>query len=144
MEYQHPVGASITGGVVYRGQGLRAAYRGRYLYADLNGRFWSIGLVPAAGGEVTATPPVEHSAELGPLDATSLVTSIGTDASGEIYIVRYSQGRILKLVDPTAPTVPRPAADFNQDRRPDLVWFHEGTRRLAVWNMGGGTLPASG
>ncbi len=31
-----------------------------------------------------------------------------------------------------------PAADFNHDVKPDLVWFDEGTRRLAAWNMGGG------
>ena len=97
-----------------------------------------MGINPAAGGEVTATVPVEHSGELGPLDGTSLVTSIGTDAWGKIYIVRYSQGRILKLVDPTAPTVPPPSADFNHDRRPIWSGYREGTRQLASWYMGEG------
>ena len=139
-EYQHPVGASVTGGVVYRGRALRASYRGRYFYADLGGRNWSIALMPAAGGEVTASPPLEHTAEFGGVERIGLVTAFGIDASGEIYIVGYTQGVIFKVVDPTAPRLTPPAADFNRDGRPDLVWFNEGTRRLAAWNMGGGNL----
>jgi hypothetical protein len=138
VEYQHPVGASVTGGVVYRGIAMRPAYRGRYFYADLNGRVWSIALLPAAGGEVTATPPVEHTTELG--GSPGLVTSFGTDAWGEIYVLSYAPGAILKLVDSAAPPVPPPSVDFNRDRRPDLVWFHEATRQFATWTMGGGSL----
>jgi len=36
--------------------------------------------------------------------------------------------------------VVNPPTDFNHDDKPDLVWFHEGTRQLAAWNMGGGSL----
>jgi hypothetical protein len=48
-EYDHTVGHSITGGFVYRGYSLGAAYRGRYFYADfVNARVFSIALIPAA------------------------------------------------------------------------------------------------
>ena len=55
-EYDHTVGHSITGGFVYRGYSLGAAYRGRYFYADfVNARVWSIALIPAGNGGVTAS-----------------------------------------------------------------------------------------
>jgi VCBS repeat protein/beta-propeller repeat-containing protein len=31
-----------------------------------------------------------------------------------------------------------PAADFNNDGRPDLLWLNSDSRQLAMWNMGGG------
>ena len=52
-EYDHSAGASITGGFVYRGRALGAAYRGRYFFADLNGRVWSIALTIDGAGEAT-------------------------------------------------------------------------------------------
>jgi hypothetical protein len=36
------------------------------------------------------------------------------------------------------PAVLPPAADLNDDRRPDLIWVNAGTGDLAAWNMGGG------
>jgi hypothetical protein len=30
------------------------------------------------------------------------------------------------------------AADFNADRKPDLIWVNSATGQLAIWNMGGG------
>ena len=43
-EYDHSAGPSITGGYVYRGRALGAAYQGRYFFADFSGRVWSIAL----------------------------------------------------------------------------------------------------
>ena len=55
-EYDHTVGHSITGGFVYRGYSLGAAYRGRYFYADfVTARVWSIALIPAGNGGVTVS-----------------------------------------------------------------------------------------
>ena len=139
IEYDHSQGASVTGGFVYRGEALRSAYRGRYFFADFGGRVWSAALLPAAGGEVTATDVRDHTPELGGTSRIGLVSAFGVDAAGELYIVGWSLGTIMKIVDPTAIVVPPPAADFNGDRRPDVLWFHEGTRQLAAWNMGGGT-----
>ena len=93
---------SITGGFVYRGYSLGAAYRGRYFYGDfVTARIWSIGLIPAGGGEVTVSAPIEHTAELGGSGAIGNISAFGIDAVGELYIVSYSSGQILKVVTAT-------------------------------------------
>jgi glucose/arabinose dehydrogenase len=103
-EYDHTVGQSITGGYVYRGSALGAAFRGRYFFADfVASRVWSIALaVDSATGEATASDRREHTAELGGSSALGGVSSFGVDGSGELYIVSYS-GSILKIVGTTAP-----------------------------------------
>ena len=53
FEYGRGDGISVTGGFVYRGTRLGAAYRGRYFFADYSGRVWSIALTidaPHVGG----------------------------------------------------------------------------------------------
>jgi glucose/arabinose dehydrogenase len=105
-EYSHSLGQSITGGFVYRGRRLGAAFSGRYFFADfISGRVWSIGLtVSAASGEATASNVTEHTAALGGVSQTGNVSSFGVDAEGELYVVSYDQGRILRLV--SAPPTP--------------------------------------
>src|SRR6185503_5075921 len=107
LEYPHPDGSSITGGVVYRGRAMHAAYRRRYFFADLGGRIWSVLLAPAAGGGVTPTGLVEHTDELGGLARIGFITAIGANVRGDIYFVSYFSGTVMKLVDPTGPAVPR-------------------------------------
>jgi len=95
-EYSHAVGVTvaqggvITGGFVYRGAELGAAYRGRYFFAEFtNSRIWSVKLtVNAATGEATASDIQEHTDELGV--ATTNVASFGEDADGELYTVSYA------------------------------------------------------
>jgi len=108
-EYDHGDGQSITGGFVYRGLALPAAYRGRYFFADfIQGRVWSIGLtIDAASGEARAGNLMEHTAELGGTAQLGNVSAFGVDADGELYIVNYAAGRILKVIGPAAaPAVP--------------------------------------
>jgi glucose/arabinose dehydrogenase len=107
-EYDHAVGVSITGGYVYRGAALPASFRGRYFFADLTGRVWSIGLAIDPGtGEARRTDVIEHTAELGGTQIIGNVSSFGVDADGELFIVNYSDGRILKIIGPpAAPQVP--------------------------------------
>jgi glucose/arabinose dehydrogenase len=107
-EYTHGVGQSITGGFVYRGSALPASFRGRYFFADfIAGRVFSIGLALDANGEARATDLVEHTNELANNGAVGSVSSFGVDADGEMYVVSYFTGRILKMIGPpAAPPVP--------------------------------------
>ena len=104
FEYDHNVGQSITGGYVYRGTALGAAYVGRYFFADfIQGRVWSLALT----GDGRASDLVEHTADLGGTGQLGNVSSFGVDADGELYLVSYSRGAILKLAGPlTAPPTP--------------------------------------
>jgi glucose/arabinose dehydrogenase len=106
-EYGHDVGDSITGGFVYRGSELGPSYTGRYFFADfVRGRVWSLAL-SVGNGEAQASSLIEHTAELGG-GALGNLSSFGVDASGELYLVGYSTGTILKIVGagrpPAAPT----------------------------------------
>jgi glucose/arabinose dehydrogenase len=104
FDYGHNVGSSITGGYVYRGAALPAAYRGRYFFADLNGRVWSLGISYDAAGEGRAGDLQEHTSELG---ALGNISSFGVDADGELFIVSYSAGRLYKIIGPPmAPATP--------------------------------------
>ena len=105
-EYNHSVGASITGGFVYRGSALPATFRGRYFFADfVTARVWSMGLViDPVTREARVSDVTEHTAELGNVGSTS---SFGVDADGELYLVGYSTGRVVKIIGPAAaPTAP--------------------------------------
>ena len=65
-EYDHSVGASITGGFVYRGAALGPGFAGRYFFADfITSRVWSTALSLASNGDATASDVREHTAELG-------------------------------------------------------------------------------
>ncbi len=109
-EYAHSQGQSITGGFVYRGRVLGSAFSGRYFFGDfITRRVWSIALtVNAATGEATASGLQEHTASMGGSAAVGNVSSFGIDAAGELYIVSYDLGRILRLVAaPPTPTTLR-------------------------------------
>jgi glucose/arabinose dehydrogenase len=107
-EYDHSVGQTIVGGYVYRGRALGAAFQGRYFFADyLQGRVWSLGLsIDAQSGEAGVVNVIEHTSELG---RPGNISSFGVDGDGEIYIVSYDKGTILKIVGPSGPRVPPPA-----------------------------------
>jgi glucose/arabinose dehydrogenase len=109
-EYDRASGQSITGGYVYRGRFMGPSYVGRYFFADfVQGRVWSLALtIDTATGEARATDLTDHTAELGASGPVGNVSSFGTDADGELYVVSYSGGAILKVFGlasaPAAPT----------------------------------------
>ena len=107
-EYSHTVGQSITGGYVYRGDRLPATHRGRYFFADfIQGRVFSLALTLDGNGEARASDIVEHTAELGGFGQLGNISSFGVDADGELLIVSYSLGRVMKVIGPAAaPSVP--------------------------------------
>jgi glucose/arabinose dehydrogenase len=105
FEYDRNAGQSVTGGSVYRGQALGAAYRGRYFFADfIQGRVWSVALALDGNGEATASGLVEHTAILGGGARLGNVSSFGVDADGELLIVNYSGSILRVLGPPAAPT----------------------------------------
>ena len=90
---------SITGGLVYRGAALPAMFNGRYFFADyVAGRVYSIGVSLDAGQEATAVDLLVLTEMLGGSQELGLISSFGVDAEGEIHLVSYSRGRILKIV----------------------------------------------
>jgi glucose/arabinose dehydrogenase len=108
-EYDRATGQSITGGYVYRGRGLGAGYVGRYFFADfVQGRVWSLALAVDSGtGEARASNLMEHTAELAAAAPLGSVSSFGIDADGELYVVSYSTGTIIKILGVTsAPAAP--------------------------------------
>ncbi|MBA2303119.1 MAG: PQQ-dependent sugar dehydrogenase [Acidobacteria bacterium] len=103
-EYNHSVGSSITGGYVYRGTSLGIGFRGRYFFADfVRSRVWSLALAIDDRGEAVASDVREHTTELGGSAQLAGVSSFGVDAGGELLIVSYSRGVILKVSGPLDP-----------------------------------------
>jgi glucose/arabinose dehydrogenase len=95
-DYPRGIGVTVVGGFVYRGSALPAAFRGRYFFGDFGtGRMFSIG---------PALDRVDHTAQIG----GGSITSIGEDASGELYIVR-GNGTVHKVVSAAIPLPPPPA-----------------------------------
>jgi glucose/arabinose dehydrogenase len=107
-DYDHTVGRAIIGGYVYRG--AIANMRGRYFFADYTSRrVWSLALhINGTTGEAapsTAADLIEHTAELGGATVLGGISAFGVDAAGDLYLVSYTLGRILKVAGPPrAPT----------------------------------------
>jgi glucose/arabinose dehydrogenase len=98
-DYPRSDGMSITGGFVYRGAALPPMFNGRYFFADyVAGRVFTIGVSLDQNQEATAVDQLELTTILGGTPELGLISSFGVDPDGEIYIVSYSRGRVLKLV----------------------------------------------
>jgi glucose/arabinose dehydrogenase len=103
-EYDRAAGGSITGGYVYRGAALGQTMRGRYFFADfITSRVWSLALTVNSNGEATASDVREHTAALGGSAELANVASFAVDAAGELYIVSYGRGVILKVISTLSP-----------------------------------------
>ncbi len=138
-EYTHAVGQAITGGYVYRGSVLGAAYQGRYFYADcVQGKIFSLGLsIDPGSGEATATNNVEHTAEMG--GPFQCVGSFARDAAGELYFMDFgysasNTGRIYRidLATPAAPGAPTNLAANVQGNAVTFTWAAPTTGGVAT------------
>ena len=86
-EYNHDDGCSVTGGYVYRGNGM-PSFRGAYIYGDYcSGKVWGLW---HDGSRVVQEKQL--------LDSGLQITSFAEDASGEIYVLSRDDG-IYKLVE---------------------------------------------
>lgn len=104
-EYPRSAGQSITGGIVYRGAAL-TQFRGRYFFADfVQGRVWSV-LITTPNGEGVASNLLDHTASLATPQALGTISSFGVDADGELFVVCYGRGIVVRVVSalPAAPT----------------------------------------
>jgi glucose/arabinose dehydrogenase len=88
LEYSHPSGDSVTGGRVYRGSDL-PHLDGYYFYGDLSGWVRSALIVDGVA--------YNQNLWTSGIGSYSGLVSFGSDASGELYLVRIS-GTIYKLV----------------------------------------------
>ena len=87
-EYSHPAGCSVTGGVVYRGCRM-PDLAGTYFFGDFcTGFVRSFRLVNGQASDVR-----DWTSGLRGIDS---VTSFGTDADGEVYVVDYD-GEVYRL-----------------------------------------------
>jgi glucose/arabinose dehydrogenase len=136
-EYSHAVGASVTGGYVYRGTALGAAFRGRYVFADfVAAKIWSLALTIDPGtGRATASDLRDHSATLTPGN----VSSFGVDAAGELYFVDYSNGAIVRI--DAAPGSLDPAMAFDMPT-PDQTLAQPVS--IAGWALDPAAAPGAG
>jgi glucose/arabinose dehydrogenase len=82
-EYGHSEGEAIIGGYVYKGTITSLA--NAYIFADLNGKIWSLTESPANTWTRTQL-----------LSTGRTISSFGQDSSGEVYVVDLS-GSVLKL-----------------------------------------------
>lgn len=85
-EYDHSLGCSVTGGYVYRGEAI-PDLQGVYLFSDwCSGRLW--GTYRDLNGDWQTDE----------LMSTGIsVSSFGEDEAGEVYLVDYRGGRVLRL-----------------------------------------------
>jgi hypothetical protein len=87
-EYDHSSsgGSSVIGGFVYRGSAMPALV-GTYVFGDLSsGNMW--GLKEDAGGNWQRTLLLTHN---------RTVSSFGRDVAGELYLVDYGNGTVLRV-----------------------------------------------
>ncbi len=89
LAYDHgaATGKSVTGGYIYRGDAIESL-KGRYVFADfISGNLWWT----SAHDEWPLGPLVQ--------DTGLMVSTLGEDEDGEIYVADYVGGRLYKLID---------------------------------------------
>lgn len=106
-EYDHSEGASIIGGMRYRGAKWNAFLGGKVIFGDhVRGRIWSLEL-PAPGGAKTVNE-LYSSFRTG---YKAGLSNFSTDSAGEIYMMDLAgngnpNGRIMKLAVPALSAEP--------------------------------------
>jgi glucose/arabinose dehydrogenase len=99
--YEHNLGCSVSGGVVYRGSAV-PVMQGRYLYGDFcSGRIWT------ASRDRDGRWAVEVLLEPGHMIAT-----FGEDSAGEVYWSDFAGGNVYRLA--ASPAAPVSVEYFNE------------------------------
>ena len=91
-EYDHSQGCAIIGGPIYRGLSY-VRMQGIYFYADFcSGRIWGL----RRSGDVWENVLL--------IELPFLISGIGEDESGNLYVTDYNRGSIWMITDPSAVT----------------------------------------
>tara|TARA_B110000263_G_scaffold200766_1_gene180062 strand:- start:111 stop:509 length:399 start_codon:yes stop_codon:yes gene_type:complete len=115
-QYDHDEGNAIGGGFVYRGQAI-PALQGKYVFADFPlGRLFVIdtdALSPGRPVTITEIDVMIGGATRAVADAAGFPNTygpgnradlrLGTDSTGELYMLTKSDGWVRKLVPAPAP-----------------------------------------
>lgn len=90
VDYAHPAGgASVTGGYVYRGNGIEGL-QGAYIFGDfISGTIW--GLFPEANNQYRLQRLLESGLN---------IVSFAQDAAGELYVLDFS-GSVYRIIAST-------------------------------------------
>lgn len=133
-DYPRSDGQSITGGYVYRGSALDPAFAGRYFFADfIAGRVWSLAFEGSDAPVPMARDLRDHSEALFGR-SEGLISSFGVDADGELHVLDYQAGTVLKIVPDLAlvPDAPRGLAVAADGDRVTLTWTAPETGVMAT------------
>src|SRR5437899_6797122 len=86
-EYSHSLGEAVIGGYVYRGSAM-PALQGVYVFGDyLSGKVWGLReVLPGTWQRVLL------------LSSGKIISAFGQDASGELYLLDYTNGIVYSLV----------------------------------------------
>jgi len=124
-DYSRSIGASVTGGFIYRGAALDPMFNGRYFFADfVSGRVFSLGLhLDPETSEATAADEQEHTSALGGRTTLGMISSFAVDHDGELLVVNYSAGTVVRVAPDLAivPGAPNLSGQADADRI-DLTW----------------------
>jgi glucose/arabinose dehydrogenase len=85
VEYPHTVGIAVIGGYVYKGSAI-PSLANKYIFGDLSGKIFSLTEAP---------PNTWTQANL--LTTNLTISSLGQDNNGEMYVLDYGGGNVLKL-----------------------------------------------
>ncbi len=124
-DYGRVLGASVTGGLIYRGAALDPSFNGRYFFADfISGRVFSLGIhLDPMTSEATVDDEQELTERLGGRTRVGMVSSFGIDHAGEMLLVNYSAGTVVRIVPDfsVVPLAPQLTARTD-DGAVELAW----------------------
>ncbi len=86
-EYSHSEGAAVIGGYVYRGSTF-PALQGAYVFGDLRaGKIWALEQESSGNWDRVSL-----------ITMNLLISSFGQDSVGEVYVLDFGTGEVLKIV----------------------------------------------
>jgi hypothetical protein len=95
--YGRSLGASITGGYIYRGP--VPSLQGLYFYGDyISGRTWTFRYDGTTLSQLTERTALLDPDGGGPLNFSNQLSSWGEDASGNLYMVALGRGAVYQVV----------------------------------------------